>query len=127
MLIGSSRAIRVWAWPEPVDLRRGFDGLYALVRKQLGKDPVSGELFLFHNVSRKSCKVLFWDGTGLCLFSKRLERGRFAALRRSEPTRSIQLTASELALYVEGSTLVGNAKLSPEVVMPNRIVVRSKT
>jgi len=127
MLIGSSRAIRVWAWPEPVDLRRGFDGLYALVRKHLGKDPLSGELFLFHNVSRRSCKVLFWDGTGLCLFSKRLERGRFAALRRSELAQSVQLTASELTLYIEGSNFVGAAKLSPEVVVPNRVVVRSET
>lgn len=127
MLIGSSRVIRVWAWPAPVDLRRGFDGLYAMVVSQLSKDPLSGELFLFTNISRKNCKVLFWDGTGLCLFAKRLERGRFAPLRRTELGGPIQLTASELALYIEGSSLVGKAALSPEIVLPNRVAVRSET
>jgi len=127
VLIGTSRVIRVWAWPAPVDLRRGFDGLYAMVTRQLAKDPLSGELFLFTNASRRSCKVLFWDGTGLCLFAKRLERGRFAPLRRTGPGQALHLTATELALYIEGAGLVGKTSLSPEAIVPNRIAVRAES
>lgn len=127
MLIGSSRAVRVWAWPAPVDLRRGFDGLFGLVRQRLGKDPMSGELFLFTNKRRTGCKVLLWDGTGLCLFVKRLERGRFAALWRPEPHEAVALTASELALFIEGSALVGKTPLSPTAIVPKSVAVRAGT
>lgn len=125
MLIGSTRAVRVWAWPAPVDLRRGFDGLFGLVAGQLGKDPLSGELFLFTNKNRTGCKVLFWDGTGLCIFVKRLERGRFAALWRAETDAAVALTASELALYIEGSALVGKIVLSPSPIVPKTVAARS--
>ena len=116
----------MWAWPAPVDLRRGFDGLFGLVRRELRKDPLSGELFLFTNKRRSGCKVLFWDGTGLCLFVKRLERGRFAALWRPGPHEPVALTASELALFVEGSSLVGKTLLSPMAIVPNTVAVRSE-
>ncbi len=125
MLIGSTRAVRVWAWPAPVDLRRGFDGLFGLVAQQLRKDPLSGELFLFANKRRTGCKVLFWDGKGLCLFVKRLERGRFAAIWSDAPHAPVALTASELALYVEGSLLVGKTALSPTPIVPKYLAVRS--
>ena len=125
MLIGSSRAVRVWAWPEPVDLRRGFDGLHALVRDCLRKDPLSGELFLFTNKRRTGCKVLLWDGTGLCLFVKRLEQGRFASLSRRAPGEAVALTTSELALFIEGSLLVGKTALSPAALRPRTVATRS--
>ena len=91
MILGTSRAVRVFAYPEPVDLRKGYDGLYGLVKQGLKRDPMSGELFLFSNRCRRGCKVLVWDGTGLCIFQKRLERGRFAATmatRSSSPRAS---------------------------------------
>ena len=125
MLIGSSRAVRVWAWPAPVDLRLGFDGLFGLVRQRLCRDPMSGDLFLFTNKRRSTCKVLFWDGTGLCLFIKRLEQGRFATLWRVEPHVPLALTTSELALFIEGSTLVGNVALSPTAFSPKTLAVGS--
>ena len=125
MLMGSTRAVRVWAWPAPVDLRRGFDGLFGMVQQQMGKDPLSGELFLFANRTRTSCKVLLWDGTGLCLFVKRLERGRFASLWRAAPHESLALTASELALFIEGSDLVGKTMLSPPSIVPKPIATRA--
>jgi transposase len=125
MLIGSTRAVRVWAWPEAIDLRRGFDGLYGLVRHQLRKDPLSGELFLFTNKRRTGCKVLLWDGTGLCLFVKRLEQGRFAALSRATPDAPVALTASELALFIEGSSLIGKTALSPSAILPKTVATRS--
>ena len=70
MILGTSRAVRVFAYPEAVDLRKGYDGLFGLVKQGLGRDPLSGDLFLFVNQRRKGCKVLLWDGTGLCIFQK---------------------------------------------------------
>lgn len=117
MILGTSRAVRVFAYPEPVDLRKGYDGLYGLVKQGLKRDPLSGDLFLFCNRRRRGCKVLVWDGTGLCVFQKRLERNRFASLFRDD-ARAIELTASELALFIEGCELVGRRTLSPGIVKP---------
>ena len=82
MILTPSRAVRVFAYPAPTDLRKGYDGLYGLVQSGLKSDPMSGDLYLFVNESRKLCKVLVWDGTGLCIFQKRLERGCFVRPRR---------------------------------------------
>jgi transposase len=112
-VIGSTRQIAVWAYGEPCDLRKGFDGLAALVTHDLARDPMSGDLFVFVNRTRQRAKVLLWDGTGLCIYAKRLERGRFAALWRDDESSSLALTTSELALFLEGSTLVGQVPLSP--------------
>lgn len=115
-MIGSTRAIRVFAWPEPIDLRNGFDGLAARVRAALGAEPLMrGDYFLFVNRSRASCKVLHWDGTGLCIYQKRLSRGRFPALWREQRigTETIALTSTELALFLEGCKEVGYRALSP--------------
>ncbi len=112
MILGTSRAVNVFAYPAPVDLRKGYNGLYGLVQTGLQRDPMSGELFLFVNQARKLCKVLVWDGTGLCIFQKRLERATFAKLWRDDG-QVVRLTASELALFIEGCTLVGKHALSP--------------
>ena len=117
MILGTSRAVRVFAYPEPVDLRKGYDGLFGLVKTGLRRDPLSGDLFLFVNRKRHACKVLVWDGTGLCIFQKRLERGRFAPLWRDDGA-SLELTSTELALFIEGCDLVGRRTLSPGIVKP---------
>ena len=117
MILGTSRAVRVYAYPEAIDLRKGYDGLFGLVKQGLARDPLSGDLYLFVNRRRKGCKVLVWDGTGLCIFQKRLERGTFAAPWR-EDGAVVRMTASELALFVEGCQLVGRRALSPSVVVP---------
>jgi len=111
-MIGSTLNLRVYAYAEPVDMRNGFDGLYGLVQRGLGRDPLSGDMFLFVGRNRKRAKVLLWDGTGLCVYAKRLERGCFANLWRS-PGSAVCLTTSELQLFLEGSTLVGRMSLSP--------------
>lgn len=92
-MIGSSRAVRVFARNGPTDLRKGFDGLYALVVHELEQDPLVGDLYLFVNRRRTSAKVLLWDGTGLCVYAKRLAKNRFSHLwtlhrlaARAEPT-----------------------------------------
>jgi len=113
-MIGSTRSLRVFAYTLPTDMRKGFDGLYGMVSSHLGRDPMSGELFLFVARNRKRAKVLMWDGTGLCLYAKRLEKGQFAKLWAGEDTTSIELTTSELQLFLEGSRLVGKVAVSPE-------------
>jgi transposase len=115
-MITTPRTVRVWAYGAPADLRKGYNGLWGLVRNELGRDPLSGDLFLFVNRRRRGCKVLLWDGTGLCIFMKRLERGQFAELWTGDARRPVQLTASELSLFVEGCTLVGKHALSPPAV-----------
>jgi transposase len=117
-MIGSTRNVRVWAWAAPIDLRKGFDGLFGLVANAMGKDPLSGDCFLFVNRRRRSAKVLMWDGTGLCVFAKRLEKGRFAALWDREPGCAVRLTQSELALFLEGAKLAGKLPLSPSEFAP---------
>ena len=112
-MIGSTRQVTVWAYAAPADLRKGFDGLSALVTQGLGRDPLSGDCYLFVNATRKRSKVLLWDGTGLCIYAKRLERGRFACLWRDATAGVMRLTMSELQLFLEGSPLVGRVALSP--------------
>ncbi|MCB1506384.1 MAG: IS66 family insertion sequence element accessory protein TnpB [Hyphomicrobiaceae bacterium] len=121
MILGTSRSVRVFAYPHATDLRKGFNGLYGLVESELRRNVLDGELFLFVNRRRNACKVLVWDGTGLCLFQKRLERGRFAKLWHDDDT-VVQLTASELALFIEGCDLIGKRVLSPAEFMPKAIV-----
>ena len=71
-MIGSTRTLRVWAYPAPADLRKGFDGLQALVARELQRDPLSGDCYLFVNRTRRRAKVLLWDGTGLCIYQNQL-------------------------------------------------------
>jgi len=94
-------------------MRKGFDGLSGLVTAGLQRDPLNGDVYIFLSRDRVRAKVLHWDGTGLCICAKRLERGRFARLWRDEPDTPITLTVSELDLFLEGSALVGRVALSP--------------
>jgi transposase len=94
-------------------MRKGFDGLSALITADLQRDPLNGDAFIFVSRDRVRAKVLHWDGTGLCVYAKRLERGRFAHLWRDEPDAPITLTVSELDLFLDGSTMIGRVALSP--------------
>lgn len=119
-MIGSSRAVRVWAYPVPTDLRKGFDGLVMLVERQLRLDALSGDCFLFVSKDRRSSKVLTWDGTGLCIYQKRLARGRFAALGERTEGGTLRLTVTELSLFLEGANLRGRLPLSPAQISVDR-------
>jgi transposase len=121
VILTPSRAVRVFAFPAPADLRNGYNGLFGLVQNTLKADPMCGDLFLFVNESRKLCKVLVWDGTGLCIFQKRLERGCFAKLWRDDG-QVLKLTQSELALFIEGCTLLDRRSLSP-IALERKTVV----
>jgi transposase len=87
-MIGSTRQVTVYAYSQPADLRRGFDGLSALVREAMGRDELSGDLYVFVSRDRRRAKVLLWDGTGLCVYAKRLERGPSAKTSRRGENRS---------------------------------------
>ena len=122
-MIAGSVPRRVYAYAAPVDMRKGYDGLSAVVRESLGRDPLSGDLYLFVSRNRIRAKVLLWDGTGLCVYAKRLERGRFACLWRSREGEVLQLSASELQLFLEGCELVGRMRLSPEPLDQKTLVL----
>lgn len=82
------------------DLRRGFDGLSAQVQTVLQRDPHDGALFLFRGKRGDLIKAIWWDGQGMCLFAKRLERGRFVWPVAKDG--SVRLTAAELSMLLEG-------------------------
>lgn len=124
MILTPSRAVRVFAFPAPADLRNGYNGRFGLVQNSLKADPMCGDLFLFVNESRKLCKVLVWDGTGLCIFQKRLERGCFAKLWRDDG-QVVKLTQSELALFIEGCTLIDRRSLSP-IAIERKVLVSDR-
>ena len=115
-MIGSARGVQVFAYGEPVDMRKSFDTLSALVEGGLKRNVLTGDVFLFVARNRKRAKVLYFDGTGLCLLAKRLEKGRFAAVYEQAEKRGSKLTLSELALFIEGSDAVGRTPLSPPLL-----------
>jgi transposase len=115
-MIGALRGVSVFAHGEPCDMRKSFNTLQALVEQKMKGELASGDMFLFVSRDRKRAKVLYFDGTGLCLFSKRLESGQFAAPWKGPMTRSLTLTMTELSLFIEGSEALGRVRLSPPLL-----------
>ena len=91
---------RVWLASGHTDMRKGFDGLALLVQETLRRDPHGGHLFVFRGKRGDLIKILWHDGQGLCLFSKRLERGRF--LWPSAADGTVAITSAQLAYLLEG-------------------------
>jgi transposase len=91
---------QIWIAAGPTDLRRGFIGLSAIVQLKLEQDPFGGHVFVFRGRRGDLIKVLWWDGDGLCLFSKRLERGRFIWPQADSGT--VALTRAQLSMLLEG-------------------------
>jgi transposase len=91
---------RVWLATGHTDMRKGFDGLAALVQDHLRHDPFSGQAFVFRGRQGRLIKVLWWDGQGLCLFAKRLEKGRF--VWPATTGAAAALTPAQLAMLLEG-------------------------
>jgi transposase len=100
-VFGLGLATKIYIALDAVDMRKGFEGLHGLVRDQLGQDPMSGHLFLFTNRTRTRLKALVWDGSGLWVCAKRLEKGRFHWPAAPEG-RSVTMRAEELAMLVNG-------------------------
>jgi transposase len=104
-MFGLGLATKIYVAVEAVDMRKGFDGLYGLVRDELGQDPLSGHVFLFSNRTHTRLKALVWDGSGLWVCAKRLEKGRFRWPGADTQQRSVTMRAEELAMLVNGLDL----------------------
>ena len=98
-------ATRIYVAAGATDMRKGFEGLYGLVRDRLALDPLSGHLFLFSNRQRTRLKLLCWDGSGLWVCAKRLERGRFRWPEAQAGEEKVVLGGHELALLLGGLDL----------------------
>ncbi|MGH9472158.1 MAG: IS66 family insertion sequence element accessory protein TnpB [Terriglobales bacterium] len=99
-MIGPPAGTRIWIVAGLTDMRRGFTGLSGMVQTGLEQDPFSGHVFVFHGKRGHLVKLLWWDGDGLCLFAKRLERGRFVWPRAESGT--VALTRAQLSMLLEG-------------------------
>lgn len=99
-MIGLPGGTRIWLAAGMTDMRRGFDGLASIAQEKLGADPFGGHVFVFRGRRGDLVKLLWWDGDGLCLFAKRLERGRFIWPQVTEG--SVHLTTAQLSMLLEG-------------------------
>ena len=99
-MIGLPAGTRIWIVAGVTDLRRGFVGLSAMVQTALEANPFSGQVFVFRGRRGDLIKVLWWDGDGLCLLTKRLERGRFVWPQAERGT--VSLTRAQLSMLLEG-------------------------
>jgi transposase len=99
-VIGPTGTVRVMVATRPVDFRKGAEGLAALVRETMTTDPFSGAVYVFRAKRADRIKLIFWDGTGLCLFAKRLEDGIFRWPRIEDGV--MRLSAAQLSALLEG-------------------------
>jgi transposase len=99
-MIAPPAGTRIWIAAGVTDMRRGFDGLAALVQTQLEADPFSGQIFVFRGRRGDRVKLLWWDGDGLCLLAKRLEAGKFVWPQATHGT--VSLSAAQLSMLLEG-------------------------
>lgn len=103
-MISFNRRTKIFVSKDPTDMRASYDTLFSKAKNVLNQDPFSGHLFLFINRTRTSVKCLFYDGTGLVIVSKRMEKGVFSRINPHHQGEII-LTAAEFALFFEGANL----------------------
>jgi transposase len=112
-MLSFTGGLKVFVALEACDMRKGFNGLHALITERLGEDPRSGALFVFSNQRRTRLKVLYWDGTGLWIMTKRLEEGTFSWPKSREAgAAKLKLTPEAFAMLTDGIDLRG-ARLRP--------------
>ena len=109
--------MRIYLCLTPADMRWGFDTLAQIVQQAMQADPLSGDLFLFTARRRDRLKILYWDRDGLALWYKRLEQGAFRIPKPAHSSAAVELTASELAMLLEGIDL-GSIRRSPRYAKP---------
>ena len=112
-MLSFTGGLKVFVALEPCDLRKSFNGLEGLVKERLGEEPRSGALFVFANRARTRLKILYWDGSGLWVLCKRLEKGPFSWPARGELSGAkLKLAPETLAMLTDGIDLRG-AKVRP--------------
>ena len=104
-MFGIGRATRIYLAPGATDMRKGFEGLYGLVRDRLQCEPLSGHIFLFCNARRNRLKLIYWDGSGLWVCAKRLQRGCFRWPQVSPGEVKVSLTPEEFTMLIGGMDL----------------------
>ena len=104
-MFGFGPATRIYLATGATDMRKGFEGLYGLARDRLLCEPRSGHVFLFCNAQRNRLKILFWDGSGLWICAKRLEKGRFGWPQSGDAQGKVVLSHEELSLLLGGIDL----------------------
>lgn len=109
------RTGRIWICTTPSDGRKSFDGLQAVVTAHLGKDPLSGDLYVFRNKRGDRLKILAWQEDGFALYLRRLEKGMFAFPKAD--AAEVSVTATELVMILDGVEL-GYAKTRRRYVHP---------
>lgn len=107
-MLSFSTATRIFVVSGVTDMRKSFNGLVAIVENQLAEDPLSGHVFIFCNRKRDRLKLLLWDGSGLWVCAKRLEKGTFAWPAADDP--AVRVTSEELALLLGGIDLRATKK-----------------
>jgi transposase len=101
-------SVKIYVAAQPVDARKSFDGLTAMVEAEFGLTPMSGHLFVFLNRRGHLAQILFWDRNGFCIVKKRLEAGTFRLARSAgEGVTHVEINAAELSLMLEGIELAG--------------------
>lgn len=98
-------AFKYYYYSTPTDMRKGFDGLCGLVQTELGRRPVSGEVFIFVGRSRDKIKLLHWEEGGFVLYYKRLERGTFELPVVNSKGKTCQINWSSLMLMIQGISI----------------------
>ncbi len=114
-MISFNRRTKIFVCKEPTDMRASYDTLFAKAKGVLNQDPFSGHLFLFINSKRTSIKCLFYDGTGMVILGKRMEKGLFCRINPMFKGE-ILLTAAEFALFFEGADLEKRFVESPREI-----------
>jgi transposase len=104
-VFGIGRATRIYLAPGATDMRKGFEGLYGLVRDRLQCEPLSGHVFLFCNARHNRLKLIYWDGSGLWVCAKRLQKGCFGWPEARPGEVKVTLTPEELAMLIGGMDL----------------------
>ena len=109
-MFGWGPATKIYLAEGATDMRKGFDGLYALVRDRLELEPLRGHVFLFSNAQRNRLKLIYWDGSGLWICAKRLERGCFRWPAAEAGQTKIVLSHEDMALLLGGIDLAGSRR-----------------
>ena len=132
-MFGWGPATRIYLAAGATDMRKGFEGLYGLVREKLLLEPLSGHVFLFSNAQRNRLKLLFWDGSGLWVCAKRLEKGRFMWPPVTSGQARVVLSHEELAMLLGGIDLVAGKRrawyrkvvaVEPALIIAEKVVAQ---
>jgi transposase len=112
-MLMSMHGFQIFLYPKSIDMRAGYDKLAQIVKDEIGLNPYSGAVFLFFNRDRTRARIYFYDGSGSCLYSKRLEKGRFKIPVVDPKANHAVIESSELCLLLEGADVT-------KVIRPKR-------